>query len=181
MPTKEADFLAEVEAASKKYNKIKKEEKKAKEQPFTKADMEKLIIQMQGGPQPSVNVASGQTGDPSIIITQQHPAQKQPTERQQIAYQIWKDQKTLSIVCLIAFILPMCTALLATVGTMYALILAFAGMMYPLMAFVKSMGIQARLHAKYGFKPLFQLQKPIQQNRMPRPPQQQNNNKEVLL
>jgi len=186
MTTKKKEaLLKEMATVVDKYKAVEKEEAKdkAKEEPFTKRDMDNMLNQLRGGgPQPTVTVAPGQTGDPSIIITEQLQ-QQPPTEKQIVAHQIWKDQKSLSIVCLIAVILPM-LAVLTTMaaGEMVALIISFAAMIYPLFLFVKSMQVQAMLQMKYGFKPLFQFQprRPMQPNMMKQKPQQPKD-QEVML
>lgn len=83
------------------------------------------------------------------------PKQNISEERKQIAFQLWKDSRSTSIVCMICMVFPLICSVIAMVSFAAAILVAFIGLIYPCMVFVKSMTIQARCYRKYGLKPLF--------------------------
>lgn len=168
---KSESLIKDMDAVVTKYKKEKEEKeqrKKEEDSVVTKKDLETFLAEI--NKQKDTVVDSELKAESNV----QPVRQKQPSRDQQIAYQIWKDSKATSIVCIIAIVLPMITILISMFpgGTMAALVAAFIGLIYPCLIFVKMVSIQTRAHKKYGWKPLFQFQ---QQPRMME--QQANTNK----
>lgn len=86
-------------------------------------------------------------------------------EKKQIAYQIYKDAKTTSIVCLIAITFPLITTLIGAINVSVALIIGLIGIIYPCLILVKSISIQTRAYKKYGFRPIFMFPQQTQYNK----------------
>lgn len=173
MKAEDKKLLSEIDALVAKHKKTieeneQKEEQKKKEEltVVTKDDLKELLEQMNKKAEPIMPTETKQiVQQPQQGASQQ---QKQPMGKRNIAYQLWKDSKATSIVCLIAIVLPMITILVTMFsdGAMYALMIAFAGLIYPCFVFVKMVGYQTRLNKKYGFKPLFQFQQQRQNDEM---------------
>lgn len=145
-------------AEEKEKKRIAEERKKAKivKETISIEDLKKLIVDINAKQQS----AAGPAADPKIEFSQQPMTQqqqkKQPTREQQIAYQLWKDSKATSIVCLIAIVMPMIAVLVTMFpgGAMFALVVAMCGIIYPCIVLVKMIGLQMRAYKKYGLKPL---------------------------
>lgn len=157
--SKEEKVLKDIGKAIKTYEEQKKEEDDG---PITKADLDKFLVKLNENrvavQDPSQAVMQNSSATPSV-----KPNVKQSTNKQQIAFQLWKDSKATSIICIIAIVCPMLSSLITmAAGATAGLILALVGLVYPCMVFVRMAGLQAELYKKYGLKPLFQLQ---QQNR----------------
>lgn len=152
----------------KQEKKEKEQKKKEIKKTISVDDLKKLLEDINAKKSPDV-----ETTTQPIDQAQQPMKQKQPTKDQQIAYQLWKDSKATSIVCLIAMIFPMITALISMFpgGVMAAMMVAFIGLIYPCLVLVKMIGIQTRAYKKYGLKPMFLFK---QQQPQMMPQQQQS-------
>lgn len=106
-------------------------------------------------------------------------------ERKQFAYQLWKDAKATSIVCIIAIAFPMIGALIGSINVMIGVLTGFIGMIFPCFILVKMMGIQQRCYQKYGWPTLFskmqQQQFPQQQFPQHGPKRKQQNQDQELF
>ena len=160
--------------------------KQQKQKPLTKNDLEEFIKRINLKKIPSKETIKKEyapfTPAETTTIPQQPPEetkQLQPNERKQIAYQLYKDAKTISIVCLIAIIFPLVIIFVTMIDPMYAMIIALVGIIFPIFIFMKMIGIQTRAYKKYGWKPLFQFNpqtppyQPYQQKGPQKPKQQQ--------
>lgn len=172
MTKKETALLDEIKTTINKYEKEKAAKKKEKQtiqqdKSLTVDDLIKFINAQQ---KPVGNIQ--QTPQP-MPMTPMQP-QQPPSNKQQIAFQLWRDSKATTVVCLIAIVLPMISILIAMIpdGGMYALIITMIGIIYPCLVLVKMVSLQTKLHHKYGFKPLLQFRQPIQYQQQP--PYQQN-------
>lgn len=183
------NILSEIEKLVKERNKPKEEpvvKETPVEEPKVKVKDEEVTLSVSDLQKilSSPGAFTPETTKPKKKIkraTLQPLQQKQQlSEREQIALQIWKDAKTTSIICLIAMILPMITVLVTMFpeGLTIALLVAFGGLIYPAIVFAKMIATQAKLHQKYGLKPLLSQQRPQQCNR---PGMQNQNNDDGFM
>ena len=176
---KNPDLIKEMDAVIKKHKAEEKAKEKKKEEvkkSITIEDLQKLLVEVNANKKPTVESSIDSSQQPILTQQQQPMRQKQPSKDQQIAYQLWKDSKSTSIVCLIAIVMPMIAVLVTMFpgGAMFALVVAMCGIIYPCIVLVKMIGLQMRAYRKYGLKPLlmFRSQQPMMQ--MPKKQPNQN-------
>lgn len=148
----------EEEQTIKKMKKIVSEyeqKEKEKKEPATKGDLDQLLKMMN---QKNTTIEKIETPEKT-----QTRKKMTSDEREQLAYQIYKDAKTVSIVCLITIVFPMITIFVTMFDPMIAMIIALLGVIYPCVIFIRMINLQTRAYRKYGWKPLFYF--PQQQQR----------------
>jgi len=154
--------------------KLKELQKKQKKEPVTKADLQEMLKKFN-------DKTNGIPEKPDKKTTIKKTEKKDDTmsqdKKRALAYQLYKDAKSMSIVCLIAIIFPLITIFTTMISEMLAMIVAMLGLIYPCVVFVRMINIQSRAAKKYGWKPLFSIP---QQNQNPQQRQNNYNRGEML-
>jgi len=142
-------------------------EKQENEKPITRKELTTLLKNIDKEP------------SNEHIHNDKKPSQKMTKdERKQLAFQLYRDAKKMSVVCLLGLIVPFIVVFVAMVNAMAAVLIAFCGVIYPVMILMQMINIQTRAYHKYGWKPLLQFrpQNPMQQHKQP----QYKNQEEML-
>lgn len=156
-----------------------KKQKREQNKPITINDLQKIFKEKQKG---SLTCSScgkihetddiycpecgSKTNIENVYQIQAQPMQQKQLsmqEKKRIAYDIWRDSRSTTIVCLIAMLAPLLCVLIGVVYAAAALLTAMGIMIYPIFIFVKHQSLQAKLFKKYGFKPLLFPKPPMQQ------------------